>query len=80
MVYIKVLLYSVVCVCVYGGIQESPPTITIDPHGAADEGVGVLEGNIEVVTESDVLVLTRDNFKHVLSKHQVVLVHFYAPR
>ncbi|KAK4321019.1 hypothetical protein Pmani_008127 [Petrolisthes manimaculis] len=80
MVYIKVLLYSVVCVCVYGGIQESPPTITIDPHGAADEGVGVLEGNIEVVTESDVLVLTRDNFKHVLSKHQVVLVHFYAPQ
>ncbi|KAK3859496.1 hypothetical protein Pcinc_034400, partial [Petrolisthes cinctipes] len=70
-------------VCVYGDIQEPPPKITIDPNGevpldsgGGSEGAGA---NVEVVTEGDVLVLTRDNFKHVIDTNTIILVQFYAP-
>uniref|UniRef100_A0A0P4W9K9 Protein disulfide-isomerase n=1 Tax=Scylla olivacea TaxID=85551 RepID=A0A0P4W9K9_SCYOL len=40
------------------------------------EGLG---GEVKVVEESDVLVLTTDNFMHVVGPKTAILVEFYAP-
>ncbi|KAK7084932.1 hypothetical protein SK128_013057 [Halocaridina rubra] len=53
-------------------------TITVDPDGEIPvvEGFG---GNIDIVEDDDVLVLTRDNFLHVVNPKDAILVEFYAP-
>ncbi len=38
-----------------------------------------MDGNYDVQSEDDVLVLTAQNFKHVVHKKDFVLVEFYAP-
>ncbi|OXA56783.1 Protein disulfide-isomerase A4 [Folsomia candida] len=38
-----------------------------------------VDGNYDVQEEDNVLVLTAQNFKHVVHKHDFVLVEFYAP-
>lgn len=40
------------------------------------EGFG---GNVDILEEDDVLVLTRDNFLHVVTPKDLILVEFYAP-
>lgn len=57
---------------------KADPKITIDPDGEIPvvEGFG---GNIDIVEDDDVLVLTRDNFFHVVSPKDAILVEFYAP-
>lgn len=40
------------------------------------EGFG---GEVKVTEEDDVLVLTNDNFLHVVGPKDAILVEFYAP-
>ncbi|KAK8746821.1 hypothetical protein OTU49_016835 [Cherax quadricarinatus] len=60
------------------GQDEAEPKITLDPDGEIPsvEGFG---GNIDVVEDDDVLVLTRDNFLHAVNEKDIILVEFYAP-
>lgn len=57
---------------------KGEPTISFDPDGEIPvvEGFG---GNIDIVEDDDVLILTRDNFLHVVNPKDVILVEFYAP-
>jgi hypothetical protein len=38
-----------------------------------------VEGNFDVQEDDDVIILTAQNFKHVVHKNEFVLVEFYAP-
>lgn len=56
--------------------------INIDFTGyclVADVEIVDVDGNYDVQEEDNVLVLTAQNFKHVVHKHDFVLVEFYAP-
>ncbi|XP_076067229.1 putative protein disulfide-isomerase A4 [Oratosquilla oratoria] len=55
------------------------PKVTIDPDGEIpiEEIHGI--GNVDVMEEDDVLILTRDNFQAVVRPKDLILVEFYAP-
>jgi hypothetical protein len=45
----------------------------------SDVEVVDIDGNFDVQEEDDVVVLTSQNFKHVVHTKEYVLVEFYAP-
>lgn len=71
------ILISLTC---HIGAEEyiKEPSINFDPDGEIPvvEGFG---GNVDIPVENDVLVLTRDNFIHVVNSKDLILVEFYAP-
>ncbi|XP_055532941.1 protein disulfide-isomerase [Wyeomyia smithii] len=42
-------------------------------------GIALVASEVEVKTEEEVLVLTKDNFQSVIEENEYVLVEFYAP-
>ncbi|XP_053684051.1 protein disulfide-isomerase [Sabethes cyaneus] len=42
-------------------------------------GIALVASKVEVKTEEEVLVLTKDNFQSVIDENEYVLVEFYAP-
>lgn len=60
-----------------GQSEQQEPEITFDPDGeipAVDH-----DANMDVVEEDDVIVLTRDNFLHVVNSVDILMIEFYAP-
>ncbi|KAG0702075.1 Protein disulfide-isomerase A4 [Chionoecetes opilio] len=72
------MLYKILVTVLVGVCLAVEPTAGLD----GDEDIPVVEGfggEVKVVEEEDVLVLTTDNFLHVVGSKEAILVEFYAP-